>query len=149
MYTSLNIRFNGTKCTKYRKKVLGKLVFQIQEPEWLAWSSHYWPGPGLMRLKVMQRLSNIICLAFSEVKKELEVPLEDLSKLDHFLAESARFLCLLQTGRKIVVRAILFMTENPSRHCSQVKITGTMGIELVPTTCLVSVFPTRPLRFVV
>jgi len=76
----------------------------------------------------MQRLSKIICLAFSEGKKELEIHLEDLSKLaDLSLAESARFLCLLQPGGKIVAWAVLFMTENPSCHCYQVKITDLDG----------------------
>jgi len=54
---------------------------------------------------------------------------EDLSKLAHLsMAESARFLCLLQPGGKIVAWAVLFMTENPSRHCSPVKITDHDGI---------------------
>jgi len=77
----------------------------------------------------MQRLSKIICLAFSEGKKESQIHWEDLSKLAHLsLAESARFLCLLQPGGKIVAWAVLSMTENPSRHCSPVKITDHDGI---------------------
>jgi len=49
----------------------------------------------------MQRLSKIICLAFSEGKKELEIHLEYFSKLPHLsLAERAQFLCLLQPGGK-------------------------------------------------
>jgi len=57
---------------------------------------------------------------FSEGKKELEIHLENLSKLAHLSsAESVRFLYLLQPGGKIVAWSVLFMTENLYR---QVKI---------------------------